>query len=524
MIDLKTKEEILKSVPIAYYFGYQLDISIEKTQTSYIDIKNLKIVVAEDQIKFDDIESTRSTIYHELSHAILTPSILNSAIDYYISCEPMPLNFERLYDFINIFEDQRIESLMKCKFLKINFYKNVFKINNTTKETELNKDLTRENFPNFINYFYAVVRYGYTGGISEGFLELINEKIINIADSNNKIISNVSYSTIANFSNYYYTFKWLYFTLKSIYENSINNPIKMPKSQEKIPLQNEKQENKKNEQDGQPQWQEAEKENQTKSASPLIDEGVSEALNDLKNQVKNQLIINDAQTIDRELEAILRKNNGSTVASHAFNYQGANFNVKNYANNFSDITKKYKSFEKKSNAGNIKKNKKTRLIFIQDISGSYDDNRKITAGIYRAVERFYKKNQNVFDYKVYTSLNYHYYLQSYVSLQSILSNPLCGGNCLCDNLEQDIKLKPEPTMYNDIYIILYDGKITIDRVFLKSYFKDKKTIIVSDESNAEAFEKLVKINSHAKLYTLTDREYSSKLYQVIKEALKEVRA
>lgn len=518
MIDLKTKEEILKSVPIAYYFGYQLDISIEKTQTSYIDIKNLKIVVAEDQIKFDDIESTRSTIYHELSHAILTPSILNSAIDYYISREPAPFVIDRLYDFINIFEDQRIESIMKYEFLKVNFYSNVFKINNTNKETELNKDFTRENFPYFIDYFYAVVRYGYTGGIGEDFLNLINNKITNIVDLENKIVINKNYLCISAFSAYYYTFKWVYFALKNVYENRINNTIENPKEQEVQGVTAN--------QESQPQQEKEENESQekdNKGASPLIDEGVSEALNGLKNQVKNQLIINDDQTVDRELEAILRKNNGSTVASHAFNYQGANFNVKNYANNFSDITKKYKSFEKKSNAGNIKKNKKTRLIFIQDISGSYDDNRKITAGIYRAVERFYKKNQNVFDYKVYTSLNYHYYLQSYVSLQSILSNPLCGGNCLCDNLEQDIKLKPEPTMYNDIYIILYDGKITIDRVFLKSYFKDKKTIIVSDESNADAFEKLVKINSHAKLYTLTDREYSSKLYQVIKEALKEVR-
>lgn len=106
-------ETIVKTLPIGYYTSRRIDITVSKDEpTSYYDMMNDKIVVsypiiAERCAKIskdtNEEEAVRSMLYHEVSHAILTPTTLESDTA------------------VNIFEDERIETLLQDYYMNVNF-------------------------------------------------------------------------------------------------------------------------------------------------------------------------------------------------------------------------------------------------------------------------------------------------------------------------------------------------------------------------------------------------------------------
>lgn len=116
-------ETIMKTLPIGYYAGRRIECALdEKEGTSFYSPMEDKIVISYPiiahrlgQIKntVNEEEAVRAMLYHEVSHAIMT-----NANELY----PSKMN--------NIFEDERIETVLKDYYLKTDFKKQLVEIHN----------------------------------------------------------------------------------------------------------------------------------------------------------------------------------------------------------------------------------------------------------------------------------------------------------------------------------------------------------------------------------------------------------
>lgn len=106
--------EILKTLPISYYLKRKARIKLSKEEeNSFIDLVSGDIVISFNQIEktefFSDKElekDIRTNLYHEVSHAILSP-------------RPKKLIIDK--EIFNCFEDERIENLLENYFLDVDF-------------------------------------------------------------------------------------------------------------------------------------------------------------------------------------------------------------------------------------------------------------------------------------------------------------------------------------------------------------------------------------------------------------------
>lgn len=122
-ITKKQLESIVATLPIGLYCGRRIPVTISETaETSYY-VPTTDSIVISLQIISDGLKNVkeedgytkemavRAMLYHEVSHAFLTPSFHN-----YMDRK------------INIFEDERIETILKGYYLDTNFKQNLFYI------------------------------------------------------------------------------------------------------------------------------------------------------------------------------------------------------------------------------------------------------------------------------------------------------------------------------------------------------------------------------------------------------------
>lgn len=137
---MKQVDNILQTLPIGYYAKRKVDLVLDPTtSTSYFDPMNDKVVVsyyqiseAIDSVDENDIEDdVRCLLYHEISHVILTPT------------------FDVVPAWLNIFEDERIETLLSNFYMRVNFKRFVKKLNHFNGDAPKTAD----------EYYYQIVRY-----------------------------------------------------------------------------------------------------------------------------------------------------------------------------------------------------------------------------------------------------------------------------------------------------------------------------------------------------------------------------
>ena len=166
-IALGELQEYCAACPIAYYAGRSLPLKAACVPSSYANIVNGEIVISLPQVnnamkdvQAADISLVRPLVYHEVSHVILTPRHLDVGISY------AQWNNEKMrkmtYDdadlakhsanvklLVNLFEDERIETVSKDTYMEVDFYKNCCRVN----------DWHRPVVPTTaFNAFYMVVR------------------------------------------------------------------------------------------------------------------------------------------------------------------------------------------------------------------------------------------------------------------------------------------------------------------------------------------------------------------------------
>ena len=143
-ITKKVLQEYINILPISYYLKHRVDIGITDLDASYFDRNNGQIMISIKQLnslKYDNAPSKeqiendiRCMLYHEVSHAILTPND-NLLIDKMI---------------FNVFEDERIETLLSNYYYGVKFKEFVKRINNYDPVKRPNS---------LYEYFYYLVRF-----------------------------------------------------------------------------------------------------------------------------------------------------------------------------------------------------------------------------------------------------------------------------------------------------------------------------------------------------------------------------
>ena len=131
-INLEEMKEIAKRLPIGFYLGRKTPVIVEPGKRAYCDtVKGVihlgvgvlqmaaRQIDASDASEWDREALLRCLLYHEIGHLLLTPSDLKQTTLY-----PLPDELQKHQsDIINIFEDERIESLLASAFIGVNFKK-----------------------------------------------------------------------------------------------------------------------------------------------------------------------------------------------------------------------------------------------------------------------------------------------------------------------------------------------------------------------------------------------------------------
>lgn len=109
--------DILKTLPISYYLKAKIPVILEdKIKQSNFDVERQEIHISYPQLQKIDVEESeleevvRSNLYHELSHVLLSPQ------EGELKINP---------EIFNIFEDERIEVILRDFYMNVNFKKSI---------------------------------------------------------------------------------------------------------------------------------------------------------------------------------------------------------------------------------------------------------------------------------------------------------------------------------------------------------------------------------------------------------------
>lgn len=197
-INFKELQSIVKTLPTGLYLGRRIECRLsEDAETSYYVPMQDYIVLSFPQIETSLAKATedskkesliRANLYHELSHAFITPPI------------------EKVTDTVNIFEDERIETILADYYLDVNFKESVFLMNGL--------DMGEVPPPTtVIDAFYHLVRFRCGHGVCDDLLNRVNDIILR----NWKLNKDSGYWT-ANYS-YVREIEDLYAEVKKRYPN-----------------------------------------------------------------------------------------------------------------------------------------------------------------------------------------------------------------------------------------------------------------------------------------------------------------
>lgn len=166
-VSLTAIKDIAKTLPIGYYIRRNVDVTIsdevsasfysvvdDKIVVSYVQISKALESIDESEIKdHSEVEEiVRSLVYHEVSHAMITPVSLVNCIKSAFVFIP-GIRQEDIKNAMNIFEDERIETVLKSFYMKVNFKKLVKLINGKDKISDCG------DYESPIQMFYDIVRF-----------------------------------------------------------------------------------------------------------------------------------------------------------------------------------------------------------------------------------------------------------------------------------------------------------------------------------------------------------------------------
>ena len=331
---------ILKTLPISYYLGRKLDVELSNDSTSsYFEIMNDKIVLSYKMIieaigraTVTTLENdVRNLLYHEVSHAMLTPTnIYSDAI-------------------CNIFEDERIETICKNTYMGVDFKEFVVRMN----------DFKGEAPENVTQLFYQIVRY------RRGPAQFVDEV--------EKIIDKFATITRYNDADRVY---WYMREIRDLYrqiEDYFKNTEKATR-----------------EADTTQKTQKAASSSMMTNEDDDNDENENKAQTDIGQMMLQQCAAAfDDETAANDLDEILASIKSTTKHnSSAINSYSGVFDPR------SVVRQDYKWFVQKARLGHVKMFSKIKLNLFIDCSSSFEYNDVTVNKLLKALHRFEKANTN----------------------------------------------------------------------------------------------------------------------------------
>ena len=475
----------LKELPIGYYAFARIPISIsEEEETSYYNPKENSIVIsypiirqglenagkAHELTEEENENAIRAMLYHEISHAILTPREL------------------KMTNVLNVFEDERIATVLANYYLDVDFKENARFINDWIPHTPKSA----------MDEFYQTVRFRYN---DDATLTMIVADII-------RCYRSMKSTTNYNLRSYERDVSNLYRRIANKYPPELRNP--------EISMDSEMKGNRE-------ELSEAELKELRKKAKEFLSELPTI---DSRAVLSKEQMENDCKSLEQINERMIATTENYTSYYKHFDVLCQNFNkrcsggsaIQTYSGRINprQIERKdYRYFERIStNYGNNQYGALNLNLFI-DVSGSFWASEEEVNTILKALEEIEKKYFKIFKFNLVTCQVGEKIVNK--NARRIIAG---GGNDLDDNIHEIYRKlqNPQRSNYN---IVLFDGDAFTDspRPIEKRKenfraFNHSNTFIISDPDNKRAIEEYCK--NAKKVFTY---DYVEDLFENIVNAM-----
>lgn len=472
-------ENILKTLPVGYYIGRNVPLKLTNENDSYyapmddkayISYPMLNNVMAKIENKLNDenIERlTRTLTYHEISHAFITPKELKTN------------------NVVNVFEDERIESMCRNYYKAVDFKELLMLVNDWDGKTEPAHDSA-------FSVWYSLVRY-HLG--KPHFL-------IKVATLLKK------YYKLHRFSDYLSCFHYeedVMALYHEVEDDFFNDELeKQRKAEEQAKATNEEELSFEEFDENQPEEQ-LNKMSNTK-LQELFESIAKEAVEDVKKLFESSQIYANSKVQERLANIILANKKVTKSNASAINAYSGVFDPR------SVIRDDYKWFVQQNRQGNVKQFSKIKLNLFIDNSGSFYYNETIVNQLLFALKKLEQLEPN-FTFDLIT-MNTEFKLKK----KNERELHCYGGNDIPAYAENIIK-KVQDRQSMNYNIVLFDGDALSDAT--KGYsgrqfkrFNIPNTVMILEDSNrkyAETYCKGIK-----RIYT---RRYAAELIDQVCVAL-----
>lgn len=481
-------ESIVNTLPIGFYTGRRIGITIDKdTETSFYDPMEDKIVVSYPIIAMrmeqtpegtcDEEEAVRSMLYHEVSHAILTPA------------SEMRNSFQ-----MNCMEDERIETVLRHYYHGVDFRKQLLDIHGG--KIPQAKDAQ--------SAFFNAVRFGLGTGKVQTEVNRILKKYAKM-NRETRRWENPRDGFGAGY--YEEDVNELYKLVNKEFKvnpkefqpqggSGKGKPQEMDKMGESKPNGKGKGEKKEAQGNGEEKTNEYENENgegeNGESEESKSYKGEPHECELSPDEVKKMVgaslgghpNLDEAQVaklaeFQKTVEMIIGNFNKKNKGGSGINAYSGVFNPRAVAR------KDYRFFERAMTTQGNNKFGTCHLNLIIDNSGSFEGNVPLTNGILAVLSEIERKNRN-FSMDV-AFINHDFHLCKSVRERKMVAN---GGNDIPDDMKEILmKLqKPQTCNYN---IVLFDGDAICNRWGnydgnkLFGVFDMKQTTLITDPDNEQ---------------------------------------
>lgn len=461
-------EQILNTLPIGYYTGRRIGTSLDReASTSFYSPVEDTIVVSYPIIAqriaslpetADEEEAVRSMLYHEVSHAILTPQTLHPK------------------DIVNIMEDERIESVLRNYYHNVNFRKQLY-------------DLHGGHAPkanDAMQAFYNAVRFGLGTGTVQTKVNCILKKYAKLNRNSPR------YSHTGGSSNYTYEIEELYNLIRREFADDPESFSPQSGQNGKMKQMDALGQGEGNGEKKEMVGQSSEDGEETQNMPETIgdaDREIEMTAKQLKRMVgaalgkQPEVTEEEAEKLaefQKTVETIIGNFNKKNSGGSGINAYSGVFNPRAVAR------KDYRFFERSMSTQGNNRFGTCHLNLIIDCSGSFCDNVNLTNGILNVLSEVERKNRNFSLDVVFINHEIH-------KCKTIRERRMSawGGNTIPPEMKQILLelQKPQTCNYN---IILFDGDAMCnnhDCYDMSQYeqrfgvFDMKQTTLITDPEN-----------------------------------------
>ena len=469
-------KKVFDTLPVGYYIGRDVKRELSKSEDgSYYDPMNDKITISFpfikeglDKSETADIENDiRTLLYHEVSHAFLTPKTLMETFRRYATRQGyneliLGMGFNSI---INIFEDERIERIFDKYFYGVNFRKYCERVNDW-------KGISHPS--NIQEAWFDFIRFRTTVKRCEELLPRIDEII--------KIYNNLTDWSGNTLSWGYCSYVWKLFI---DFFGKWKKEDKTNKEKNESDTTSESRKTKKG--DGSSSENEEKREakegmseiinNSDDGENPIISsKELQKIINNISGQYTDKNIIDTFTLLFNKNSKVTKKNSAAINA-----YSGV-FDPR------SVIRDDYKFFLQSNRVGHQKAFSKMKLNLFIDRSGSFYPSVPMVNKIIYALQKVEKINPD-FEFDVVTIG-----MDERLLPKNNRTFNAAGGNAITPALKK-IYNSLQNSKYQTINILLFDGNCHTDCDFEDcenlSVFNNKKSIVISEDSNKTAFKKFI---------------------------------